>query len=324
MRVLILGLGVIGTSYGYLLKAAGHTVEHILRPGSPAAAVAELHVDLLDGRGHPRGLATQGSYTVEHAHPGSSYDLVLVSTGSLKLPEVLRTLQDQKCSGPILLLSGIWETRDSLNQILAGHDVALGYPVAGGELDLGNRHLDAVVFDHIELDGSERPSQARTAAIEAFTSVGITAEHPADMLEWIWVHMAINAGVISAAAVDADMTAPAQAAEALMTDTGRLRFAIRLVRECLTIVAARGVDLRRYRADVAPFRIPTMIAAPLMKRMFAGNELTRRIMLLHANPADLSYVCGSVYREGQSLGVSTPHFSAAFEQGIGLLAPESS
>lgn len=319
MRILVLGLGVIGTTYGYLLREAGHTVEHILRPDSPGAAVEQLRIDLLDGRKNSHGELTHGTYRVQPAPVGASYDLVLVSTGSLQLPGVLRTLDDHIGASPILMLSGIWETRESLEQLLQGRDFALGYPVAGGSMDLDARSLNAVVFDHLQLDGPDRPSRARTAAVEAFTSAGILPEYPTDMLEWIWVHMAINAGVITAAAVDADMSNPAQAAEALMDDSRRLRLAIRLVRECLTIVAARGVNLRRYRSEIAPFRIPTMIAAPLMKRMFASNELTRRIMLLHANPSDLSYVCGSVYREGQALGVSTPRFSAAFERGIGQL-----
>ena len=31
MKICILGLGVIGTTYGYVFKKAGHQVEHLLR-----------------------------------------------------------------------------------------------------------------------------------------------------------------------------------------------------------------------------------------------------------------------------------------------------
>lgn len=85
----------------------------------------------------------------------------------------------------------------------------------------------------------------------------------------------------------------------------------------MKIVEARGVDLSRYRAELAPYRIPVWLAAPVMRRMFARNELTRRIMLLHANPADLAFVCSSVRAAGVELKVATPHFAAAYERGIG-------
>ena len=34
MNILIIGLGVIGTTYGYLFQKAGHIDEHYLRPVS--------------------------------------------------------------------------------------------------------------------------------------------------------------------------------------------------------------------------------------------------------------------------------------------------
>lgn len=36
MRILVVGLGVIGATYGHLFQAAGHDVEHLVRRGSPS------------------------------------------------------------------------------------------------------------------------------------------------------------------------------------------------------------------------------------------------------------------------------------------------
>lgn len=318
MRVLVLGLGVMGTTYGYLLRQGRHDVEHWVRRSSAAAGVDRIEVDLLDGRGHTKGLQATGNYEITHAAPGSSYDLIIVSVGAVHLADVVKTLDDEKLSGPILLMSGIWETLGEVDAALDGREYILGYPVAGGSIDIKNCLLTAVVFDEVKL-ANDPAGAAQVNAAEAFKSVGIKAEHPADMLEWIWIHMAINAGVVTAAALGADIQHPSDAAAALMSDSRKLRTAIRLVRECLSIVEARGVDLKRFREEVAPFRIPTVIAAPLMKRMFRRNELARKIMLLHTNLPDLIYVCSSVYDEGQRLGVSTPEFSRAYEGSIGKL-----
>ena len=57
MNILVVGLGVIGTTYGHLFQKAGHNVEHLLRQNSSKANVKSLRVDVLDGRrGHPARL----------------------------------------------------------------------------------------------------------------------------------------------------------------------------------------------------------------------------------------------------------------------------
>ena len=49
MKIAILGLGVIGTTYAYTFQKAGHQVEHILRESKRKDAPDSLTVDLLDG-----------------------------------------------------------------------------------------------------------------------------------------------------------------------------------------------------------------------------------------------------------------------------------
>ena len=50
MDVLVVGLGVIGTTYGLVFKQAGHNVEHYIKEGSRKRDVKRLMVSLLDGR----------------------------------------------------------------------------------------------------------------------------------------------------------------------------------------------------------------------------------------------------------------------------------
>ena len=58
MRIAILGLGVIGTTYAYAFQKAGHQVEHVLRDSKRNNAPNSLSVDLLDGRYHSKGTNT--------------------------------------------------------------------------------------------------------------------------------------------------------------------------------------------------------------------------------------------------------------------------
>jgi 2-dehydropantoate 2-reductase len=134
------------------------------------------------------------------------------------------------------------------------------------------------------------------------------------MLEWIWLHMAINAAVISTAAYFGDTRDPSAAASGFMKSRKALQEAIRCIRETIRIVEARGVDLRGFKGELGAYRLPAAISSLAMKGMFAGNELTRKIMELHNNKSDLLYVCECVYSEGKRKGCDAPLFYERFER----------
>ena len=47
MKIAILGLGVIGTTYAYAFQQAGHQVEHVLRDSKKNTAPKELSERLM-------------------------------------------------------------------------------------------------------------------------------------------------------------------------------------------------------------------------------------------------------------------------------------
>ena len=48
MKIAVLGLGVIGTTYAYAFQQAGHDTFHIIRDGKQVPASIPVHI--LDGR----------------------------------------------------------------------------------------------------------------------------------------------------------------------------------------------------------------------------------------------------------------------------------
>jgi 2-dehydropantoate 2-reductase len=128
------------------------------------------------------------------------------------------------------------------------------------------------------------------------------------MFEWIWIHMAINAGVTSTAAREGKIDDPNRLARELMADSKALTMAVKCIRETLKTVSARGVDLKKYNSEILPYMIPSGIAGIAMKKLFASNELTSRIMTLHNDVNDIMYGCRCVYDEGKKHGLSLPLF----------------
>ncbi len=311
MNILIVGLGVIGAIYGYLLDKAGHHVEHLVRSSSSRSGISSLEVEILDGRTDPKGSLSHDRYDIHH-RTRSRYDLIVVSVPQGRIAEVMADLDAEGIEGPVLLFCGFWGEREELDQLMSGREVLLGYPVAGGSIT-GNR-LDCCVFDHIMLERRDRAPFPNYERVEAlFDSCGISLECPYDMLEWIWLHMAINAGVGAVAGMYGSIEDTTRSAERLMNSTRMLAQVVKAIRETARIVASRGVDLRRYRGELLPYRLPTAVSAPLMKRMFAKNLLTRRIMTLHGNTDDLLFVCRTVYEQGRANGIPAPIFYQSYE-----------
>ena len=87
-----------------------------------------------------------------------------------------------------------------------------------------------------------------------------------------------------------------------------ITMAVRCIRETLKTVSARGVDLKKYNNEIFPYKIPAAIAGIAMKKLFAGNELTSRIMTLHNDVNDIMYGCRCVYDEGKRHGLELPLF----------------
>lgn len=268
-------------------------------------------MNLLDGRENPKGEKVSDTYHI-HKNSRKAYDFIFVSVPSGKIAAVMNTLKSEGIHGTILLNCGIWQEHDRLEEQMSGYLYVLGYPVAGGNLNKNT--LNCCVFDHFMLEKQEKTNISNYEALASlFSDCNIKLEHPYDMLAWIWLHMAINAGVVSVAGNYGNINHPASCAEALMDSSEKLAEAIKCIRETAKIIAARGVILKNYRNELFAYQLPTFIAAPIMKKMFAKNLLTRKIMTLHGNLEDLLFVCQSVYQQGKESKIKAPVFYRNYE-----------
>lgn len=317
MKILVIGLGTIGSIYGYVFQKAGHEVEHYLRKGSPKAAVKQLQVDLLDGRTEKDGIQSSDVYQVKHCS-GKTYDFIFVSVPSGGLASVIDSLAADGISGTLILACGIWEDRAYVDRLVKGYPYILGYPVAGG--NIRDNRLTCCLFDHFMLERKEKAAISNYEKLaKLFADCQIQLEQPYDMLEWIWLHMGINAGVISVMGKSGDVKDTTAAAEKLMDSIQYLKEAVKAIRETSQIVASRGVNLKHYKNELLAYKLPTVISAPLMKRMFAKKVLTRKIMTLHGNTQDLLFVCKCLYDSGKKNQIAAPNFYANCEETMGKI-----
>lgn len=261
----------------------------------------------LDGRYNNKGEEKTDIYTVNLAKPNTNYDFILLSVAGGRIKDAIATLSQNNITGSLLLFCNFWNSREEIEKMVGDFKYIIGFPTAGG--NLMQKKLNCVLFDHIMLESEEKATITNyKELLEFLESVAIKVENPYDMIEWIWIHMAINAGVTSTAARAGKIDDPKQLAVNLMRDNHGLSIAVKSIRETIKVVKNRGVDLRLYKNELLPYKIPSTIAGIIMKRMFARNELTSRIMTLHNDVKDIMYGCKCIYDAGKQEKLNLPLF----------------
>ena len=303
MRILVLGTGVIGTTYGYVLSEAGHDVRHYVRLcGESDRRPGTIHLRLLDGR-TPAIRQVETVYEakiVDTFGPTDGYDLVIASTKHYDLPACLPRLAIGAGPADILLFNNWWDTFAPVDHQLAGRYL-WGFPVAGGGWQGGT--LDTAILDHVELaepDGRDTPRLAKVAA--CFESAGLTVERPARIQDWLWIHFATEAGLI-ASAIEAGGVG------ALLDDATRLSAAVLAVRDGLEVCRARGIDVDA-QPDAQAFYAPADLVAAGIQHFYAMSLPARRILDRHTGVEELKRIYGDVVATGRELGVTMPRLEA--------------
>ena len=147
-----------------------------------------------------------------------------------------------------------------------------------------------------------RPADAATGTDrELFESAGLRVEIEPDILHWLWVHFATEAGLISSAIA-------AGSIDALLDDTDKLEAAILAGREALEVCRARGVDVDEI-PDAATFYAPAAAVAVGVHDFYTTNLPARRILERHTGVEELKRIYRDVVATGRGLGVEMPRLT---------------
>jgi 2-dehydropantoate 2-reductase len=309
MKVLIVGRGVVGTIYGWALSKAGIDVTHVVRKeGLPNIDT----LDLLDLRpGYPRHTrVTYPAKTVRQISPLDGFDLVIVATKHYQAAEAIRQYLPGAPAATFLMFTANWDGTAEIDRLLPRSSMLWGYSAASGGPD-AQRILIATVAPTVRfgmLEGSD--AEKFKAVTELFERAGFTLDIKPNIIEWLWVHHAINAGGIGICLWAGGI---AEAIRSLKT----VRLGALAIREALDVVAARGVDLKCYPDAKSVLNMPAWLArlAAIYAIRFTekGRRLLRASHFAHS-PEEMKRYYFDVLNTGEKLGVAMPHLSALREK----------
>ena len=302
MKILVVGLGVIGTGYGWAFRDAQHDVTHLLRPGR-AGHVDRYYLDILDMRpGRPRRRkAIYRPAVTEAVSADDRYDFVLVPVKHYQLVDTVRELKAALPDGRFVLCSANWEGLAGVDAVLPREQYMWVYPAS-----TGGHEEDLLVFNLSPqyragpIDGGLPPWTSR---VEDFLdSVDMKPDRKPDMRDWLWLHFAQAAGTLGSV-INAGGLQPFYEDEAGLRDC-----MVPAVRECLAVLAARGVDPAAY-PEVAPYlTMPAEQVAATTKATAATPWVQRTLRAGHflENAAEMRRFYLDVLATGEELGVPMP------------------
>lgn len=149
MKILIIGVGVIGVTYAWQLQKAGYSLTHLVRKHKLQQYKSQgIQIRCLD-------LRKAGGTTVEESyHPNfvddfsanDGYEYILVSVNSDQLADLLPTLAAKSGNATLVFLQNMRLGDDELiRQHLDGARYVIAYPFKAGGGRAGNV-IDTVIF----------------------------------------------------------------------------------------------------------------------------------------------------------------------------------
>ncbi|OXM56385.1 ketopantoate reductase [Amycolatopsis thailandensis] len=309
MKILMFGRGVIATIYGWALRKAGHDVEFYVRPGRAATYGDSVDLDLFDTRRRMRGQRVVEKWPVrlrETLEPDHDFDLIVLSVSHHRLPEATAFLAPRVGRATVLVFGNVWtEPAAAIGQLPLDR-IAWGFPQAGGGFDadgvLRGMLMPSVVFGTLDRPPTDRERAVR----QAFREAGLRIKERPDFRGWLWVHFASDAGLLSQGLRLGSLSR-------LAGSRSDLREGLLNGRELLPLLEARGLDLRRHRVGLLPFRAPTWLTAPALAWLTAHVAPARVSITAHSDPdaEEPREVCRDTLAEARRLGVPVPRLEAA-------------
>ena len=306
MRILMFGRGVIATIYGRVLHAAGHDVEFYVRPGRAAEYGDEVRLDWIDGRRKPLGRRVRESFRTplrESIDPGDGFDLIVLSVGHHRLAEAAAFLAPRLGTATVLVFGNVWEEPLTAVAPLPADRLVFGFPQAGGGFGddgvLWGGMLPSVIIGTTGASPSQREKQVLTA----FRQAGLAVRQERDMRGWLWLHFIADAGMFSQGVRSGSLAK-------MIGDRRAFREAFLTTRELLPLLEARGVDLRRHRTAMLPYRLPRLVAA-VSGWATTLIPIAQRSLAAHTDPdaPEARAVLEDTLREARRLSIPTPRLA---------------
>jgi ketopantoate reductase len=276
-----------------------------------------IKIDMYDLRkGHRKNFI--GHYPIRHTETvqtSADFDLLVIPTKHYSLLETLRQVLPQTGLIDTFLLTQNWDGTSTIDPLLPPSHCVYGDASAGGKFE-GNTLIATIASVAVgQVDGHHDACLDKVIALCRSAQLGL--ELPPNILHYLWVQYAITGGLWPALVKTGSLSAALG-----NRDVGEQAFLA--TRECIEVVARRGVDLQQYpqtKMYMNNSRAGMWIAGMALKFMFRFNKLVQRSSA-HGlgDPREVQTFYYDLLNTGRQLGQPMPAMSA-FEPDLQRFMP---
>jgi ketopantoate reductase len=312
MKILVLGAGVIGTTYAWQLSTAGHEVSLLVRTSKREQVEREgIRIRYRDERlkkSEPVEV-TYHPIVVDQFHAQDRYDLIIVSVRAHQLDKVLPALAAGSGSADILFFGNNWWGDERIRNFLSLEKYLFGFSRLVGGWRTENQ-IECIFFDNPELvtmlgerDGQITPRLQNLR--DLFEKGNLKPTLSPDILGWLSIHYVEFLGVVGG-------IRKAGSYDAFVASSELIKDSILATRESLEVCRARGVDFKK--AAPSNIRIientPVFLLAPLVKIQYRTPSIKQFFEEnIEHGMDEISQQFCDVTSEATRLGIKIPHLS---------------
>jgi ketopantoate reductase len=316
MKILVLGAGVIGTTYAWQLSTVGHEVSLLVRTSKREPVERDgIRIRYRDERlkkSEPVEVVYRPA-AVDQMNPQDAYDLIIVSVRAHQMDEILPELAAGSGSADILFFGNNWWGEERIRKLLPPEQYLFGFSRLVGGWRTENQ-IECIFFDNPELvtmlgerDGQLTPRLKNLR--DVFEKANLKPMLSPDILGWLSIHYVEFLGVVGG-------IRKAGSYDAFVASSELIKDSILATRESLEVCRARGVDFKK--AAPSNIRIientPVFLLAPLVKMQYRTPSIKQFFEEnIDHGMDEISRQYCDVTSEARRLEVKIPHL-AEFER----------
>jgi 2-dehydropantoate 2-reductase len=317
VKILIFGVGPLGSLFAARLHEAGHDVS-VLARGQRLQDLREhgIVLEYADTGAHE---VTRVN-VVESLEPEDAYDLILVVMRKNQALEILPTLAANRNTLTILFMMNNAAGQDALIQVLGKERVMIGFPLPGGHrIDHVMRVWPAddrrqYTLPIGEVDGSVT-ARTRQVADVLESMRGYNVEIRTDMDAWLKYHVAVvmpMAAALYGAGLDAARLARTR--DALVLVVRGMREAIAALQQANVPVSPGLLRLFMWMTEpVLVWLLARLMSHPIMEVSGVGHARAARDEMQHLSDEFLTFV--------RQAGAETPVLDQLYGYTAGATPP---
>ena len=310
MKTLVVGIGVIGTTWGWALSNAGIDVTYLVRPGNKDKCKNGVTLDVLDGRkSHKKeNIVKYDLKCVETITPSDHYELIIVSVNFNKIDAVLDQFVPMSGDAIFLIFGANWFGVDAIEKRLPRERYLMGFPRGGGTQQDGT-HYSVSLESNVYLGEADGRRTKKLQRVESlFAQADIHADISDNILHLLWTSHAIAVGFGAGLAQSRDV-------DVFMRDRASVLRSYHVTKEIFELCRLRGADPYKALSLSALYKLPPWLFVLVVRSLSAYAPGLKRVLARLSQTDNEKELRAAMLKTAEELKFDMPLLTAA---GLGL------